>query len=318
MLSIKNLKLIKALAQHRSFSRAAAALGVSQPSLTRSLKGIEDSLGVQIFDRHHIVPTVFGQILIDRGQDVMTRFDDMLREIAQLKGLETGEINVVMGPYPADISGDRAVALLSARHPKLTVEMTVRDWTRAVADVISGTADIAVADITDASHNPSLVTELLHSAPLHFFVATSHPLASNPAMTLDDLLDFPWVGPTLPDKGSPSRFETDRAFGVFEQTRNRFRPRILAETFSTTKRIVMGGRAISACIPVQIRRELAARELVLLPIRQPSLQLNYGLITRRGRSLSPAMHSFMSIIRGLEDDLRQSPDPQPGGGDVPS
>jgi DNA-binding transcriptional LysR family regulator len=309
MLSVRNLQMISVLEEHRSFSRAAAALGVSQPSLTRSLKGMEDSLGVQLFDRHRVVPTVFGRILIDRGQSVMTSFDDMLREIAQLKGLETGEINIVMGPYPADISGDRAVALLSARHPNLTVEMTVRDWTKAVADVLAGVADLAVADITEASLNPSLVTEPLHLAPLHFFASASHPLASKAEITLNDLLDFPWVGPTVPDAGSRSLVETERAFGIFEDAGKRFRPRILVETFSATKKIVLGGMAISACIPVQIRRELAARELVMIPVRQPSLKLNYGFVTRRGRSPSPAMHSFMSIIRGLEDELRHAPEP---------
>lgn len=166
MLSIRSLQLVIALNRFRNFSRAAASLGVSQPSLTRSLKGLEDSLGVQLFDRHHVAPTVFGQTLIDRGQAVITSFDDLAREIARLKGLETGQLKVVMGPYPADISGNRAVALLSARYPHLTVEVTVRDWTRATAEVISGVADLGFADITEASRNSNLITEPVHAAPL--------------------------------------------------------------------------------------------------------------------------------------------------------
>jgi len=314
MLSIRNLQMVSLLDRHRSFSRAAAALGVSQPSLTRSLKGLEDSLGVQLFDRHHVVPTVFGQILIERGQVVMTDFDDMLREITQLKGLETGHLKVVMGPYPADISGDSAIALLSARHPNLTVEVTVRDWTRVVADVVSGVADIGFADITEASQNPGLVTEPVHAAPLQFFVAASHPLATKTDLTMGDVLDFPWVGPTVPDPLQRQHAEPERPYGLVEHEQKRFRPRILVETFSAVMRIVQAGTAISACIPFQIRREIAAGELVLLPVRLPSLRLNYGFISRRGRSPSPTMHSFMSIVRSLEMDIRAEPEPSPGFG----
>jgi DNA-binding transcriptional LysR family regulator len=310
MLSIRNLQMVSMLDRHRSFSRAAAALGVSQPSLTRSLKGLEESLGVQLFDRHDVVPTVFGQILIERGQVIMTDFDDMLREITQMKGLDTGHLGVAMGPYPADISGESAIALLSARHPNLTVEVTVRDWTRVVADVVSGAADIGFADITEASLNPSLTVEPVHAAPLQFFVAAGHPLASMDGLTISHLLDFPWVGPTFPDAHQRQQTEPERRYGMVEQEQKRFRPRILVESFSAAKSIVLAGTAVSACIPFQIRRELAAHELVLLPVRMPSLQLNYGLISRQGRAPSPAMLSFTSIVKALEDVLQPDQVPE--------
>lgn len=314
MLSIRSLQLVLALNRFRSFSRAAASLGVSQPSLTRSLKGLEDSLGVQLFDRPHVAPTVFGQILIDRGQAVIASFDDLTREIARLKGLETGQLKVVMGPYPADISGERAVALLSARYPRLTVEVTVRDWTRATADVVAGVADLGFADITEASQNPNLVTEPVHAAPLQFFVATDHPLATRPGLTISHLLEFPWVGPTIPSSLQRQDVEPERPYGLVEHEQKRFRPRILVESFSAAKNIVLAGAAVSACVPIQIRQEIAARELVLLPIGLPSLRLNYGFIARRGRSPSPAMQSFMSIVRSLEMDICAEPEPPPAFG----
>lgn len=314
MLSIRSLQLVIALNRFRSFSRAAASLGVSQPSLTRSLKGLEDSLGVQLFDRPHVAPTVFGQTLIDRGQAVLASFDDLAREVIRLKGLETGQLKVVMGPYPADISGDRAVALLSARYPHVTVEATVRDWTRATADVISGLADIGFADITEASLNPNLVTEPLRAAPLQFFVAADHPLATMAGLTISDLQEFPWVGPTVPSSLQRQAVEPERPYGLVEHEQKRFRPRILVESSSAAKTIVLAGSAVSACVPIQIRNEIAARKLILLPIGLPSLRLNYGFISRRGRSSSPATQSFMSIVRSLEMDICAEPESPPDYG----
>lgn len=58
MHSIRQIRVVKALAQYRHFGRAARALGVSQPNLTRSLKRIEDALGVPLFERQGVMPTV--------------------------------------------------------------------------------------------------------------------------------------------------------------------------------------------------------------------------------------------------------------------
>jgi DNA-binding transcriptional LysR family regulator len=109
MHSVRQFELVKALATHRHFGRAAAALRVSQPALTRSLKHLEDLLGVSLFDRQGVAPTVFGELVLSHGEPVIKGFADLMREIDLAKGLEIGEFSVSAGPYPAEISGQRAM-----------------------------------------------------------------------------------------------------------------------------------------------------------------------------------------------------------------
>ncbi len=154
----------------------------------------------------------------------------------------------------------------------------------------------------------------MHAAPLQFFVAADHPLATTPGLTISHLLEFPWVGPTIPSSLQRQDVEPERPYGLVEHEQKRFRPRILVESFSAAKNIVLAGAAVSACVPIQIRNEIAARALVLLPIGLPSLRLNYGFIARRGRSPSPAMQSFMAIVRSLEMDICAAPEPPPAFG----
>ena len=123
MHSVRQFELVKALATYRHFGRAAAALGVSQPALTRSLKHLEDVLGVPLFDRQGVTPTVFGELMLNHGEPVIKGFADLMREIDLAKGLEIGEFSVSAGPYPAEISGQRALGMLSAQHPQLAVEI---------------------------------------------------------------------------------------------------------------------------------------------------------------------------------------------------
>ena len=102
----------------------------------------------------------------------------------------------------------------------------------------------------------------------------------------------------------------DKPFGKFDEFEDQFHPRILVETFSTAKRIVLAGLGIGAAVPLQIEPELKEGRCVTLPVEALWLSLNYGFIAKRGRSLSPAAKAFMEIAeddrsghRGMSDGL---------------
>jgi DNA-binding transcriptional LysR family regulator len=303
MHSVRQFELVKALATYRHFGRAAAALGVSQPALTRSLKHLEDVLGVPLFDRRGVAPTVFGELMLNHGESVIKGFVDFLREIDLAKGLEIGEFVVSAGPYPADISGQRAIGMLSAQHPGLAVELKLFNWTKIVNQVLNERIDLGFADISEAKQNPDLQIEPVRSTPVRFFCAAAHPLAGRASVTLEDLSGFPWVGPTLPGRMRPFLPQGDLRCGLFDAEKGRFLPRILVGTFSAAKHIVLSGQGIGAALPFQLKREIDDDDCVLLPIELPWLSLNYGFISKRGRTLSPAAKAFMDNVRQIEKEL---------------
>jgi DNA-binding transcriptional LysR family regulator len=292
--------LVKALATYRHFGRAALALGVSQPALTRSLKHLEDLLGVPLFDRQGVTPTVFGELMLNHGEPVIKGFADLLREIDLAKGLEIGEFSVSAGPYPADISGQRAIGMLSAQHPRLFVELKLFNWTKIVNQVLNERIDLGFADLAEAAKNPELETEAVRSSRLNFFCAAAHPLAGRNSVTLEELCTFPWVGPTLTDRMRRFLPEGDLPCGVFDAVKNRFLPRILVGNFTAAKDIALAGQGIGAALPFQLKREIDDGDCVLLPIELPWLSLNYGFISKRGRTHSPAANAFMDNVRQIE------------------
>jgi DNA-binding transcriptional LysR family regulator len=300
MHSIRQFELVKALATHRHFGRAAAALGVSQPSLTRSLKYLEDNLGVSLFDRQGVTPTVFGQLVLNRGEPVISGFADLMREIDLAKGLEIGEFRVSAAPYPADISAQRAIGMLSAQHPRLSIELRLDNWTKIVNRVMNGRIDLGFADISEASQTSELQTETVRSSRLSFFCAASHPLAGRNAVTLEEMCAFPWVGPTVPKRMRDFMPEGDLACCSFDAVKQRFVPRVLVGSFSAAKDVVFAGRGIGVALPFQLRREIDDGDCVLLPIEAPWMRLNYGFIWKSGRTLSPATLAFMDRVREIE------------------
>ena len=298
--SVRHIELVQALAEHRNFGRAATALGVSQPSLTRSLKHLEDRLCVPLFDRAGVTPTLFGEIVLKHGRSVVAGFAELRREIAMARGLEVGELTVAMGFYPADISGHAAAARLCRRHPNLSFDLRVTDWSRVSDAVLADEVDFGFADIRAARENPDFVTEPVRAGPVTFFCAPSHPLAEREEVSLEELTSFPWAGPSLAPPLGANLPRHPRPCGTFKPSTGLFHPRIGVESFASAKQIVLEGGALSAGFPFQIEAELAVGELVLLRSKASFLDLDYGFVMKRGRALSPAARAFMTLAREVE------------------
>jgi DNA-binding transcriptional LysR family regulator len=303
--SLRQIEIVKALAKHHHFGLAAKALRVSQPALTRSLKQLEAELGVTLFDRQGVTPTPFGEIVLRHGERAAAEFHELMREVALAKGLEIGELRIAAGPYPADISGERAIGVLSARHPNLAVELRIANWTDVVAAVLGGAADLGFADVSEAQHHPNLDVRSAKIRQLSFFCAAQHSLAGKGPLAIEQLLDFPWVGPSLPGRLRKALPTLDKPFGRFDELKDRFHPRILVETFSAAKRIVLTGSGIGGALPIQIEPELREGRCVMLPVVAPWFSLNYGFIVKRGRTLSPAAKAFMDVVSLMESEIPQ-------------
>jgi DNA-binding transcriptional LysR family regulator len=302
---IRQLEIVEALARYRHFGRAAQALGMSQPNLTPGLKQLEALLGVPIFDRQGVTPTSFGEIVLRHGDKALASFHELTREVALAKGLEIGELRIAAGPYPADISGERAIGVLLQRHPNIFAEIRSANWERAIGDVLEGAADLAFAEVTAALSNNELQVQSVRKSQVFFFCAAGHPLAGRERLILEDLLDYPWAGPSLPERYRAALPADDQPFAVFTPDRRRLNPRALVGSFSAAKQVVLGGHVLSVAIHSQIARELNEGLLVRLPFEAPWLSINYGFITKRARTPTPAAKAFMAIVRSIESEIPQ-------------
>jgi len=300
MHSVRQIEIVRALAKRRHFGLAAKELGVSQPALTRSLKQLEAELGAPLFDRQGVAPTLFGEIVLKHGERAVADFAELERELALARGMEIGELRVAAAPYPADISGQRAIGVLSERRPNLLIEFRIADWMRVVADVRAAAVDLGIADVSEVERDPDLTIEKMRTSQGRFYSRAGHPLTQKERVTIEELLDYPWVGPRWPRRMRAPLPNVQKPFGAMEEVEDRFRPRIVVETFSTEKCVVLASAAIGAALPSQIERELKEGLFAILPVEAPWLRLNYGFVLKRGRTPSPPAKAFMEIVREIE------------------
>lgn len=301
MLDLRLLHQALTLARHRNFARAAGALHLTQPALSRSIAGLEASLGEKLFNRTQqgVEPTAFGQMLLARAQTLLDGADELERDFTLMRGLEIGELRVGAGAYPADLSLGPAVALLTRRHPSLRIELSVADLRVIVAAVLARTLDLAVIELSTVDGESRLAVEALPRHPGRFFVRNGHPLAATSGLTLEQVLRFPFVGTRLPKRLAPRFLEATKA-GAIDPDSGDYLPPVKVDSLHVAKEVVIGSDGVGVAPLPLIRRELDAGTLVTLDLQLPWMTTAYGFVYLRDRTLSPAAYAFMDEVRAVE------------------
>ena len=304
MIDLRLLRHVVALGKHRNFARAAESLHISQPALSRSIAGIENSLGVKLFDRtpRHIEPTSYGQIIIDRGQGVIDQEDELRREILLMQGIEIGELAIGAGPFPLEISVCKAVAELIALHPKLQIRIDQDSPPAIVSRVLKGVVDVGIADVRHCQNDSRLEIELL---PVHVVTCCcrrDHPLAGRRSLKLTEILAYPLVGTVFP-KELAAIFPPQIAAGRVDPETRTFLPAITVNSLSAAKVVATYCDALLPITPGCVEAELQSGELVILDFMAPWMRNQYGFISKKGRNPSPSAVELMAKVREIEQQV---------------
>lgn len=302
MPTLRQIQMVRALAEHRHFTRAASALGVTQSALTKSLQALEDEFGVRLFDRGAgaLEPTMFGAIVLAHGQTILRDMSELVRGIDLAKGLETGGITVSASVFSSELWAPQALGRLAGVHPKLKCVLRTGDGKQAVDDVLEGIADIAIADAAEAEGRQNLDREILATTQMTLFCRHAHPLARRRIIRPDDLINYPFAGPPLAraysrrDMGKFARI----AFSVSPD--EQLMPRLSVASFSAMAQAVLHSDATGWAPELLLADHFKRRVFAPLRIRGLTIGATFALYTRRNRTLSPATVEFIEIVRSMQ------------------
>lgn len=307
MLTPRRIQHLLALVDHAHFGRAAHALNISQPALSKSILALEAELGVTLFERNHgaVEPTLFGQLVLRYGQETLNAETDLRREIALLTGLESGLLKVALGPYPSIMSGYASITRLLAKHPKLHISAQVASWHEVAEQVLLRKVDLGIADLTTLQRNEQFITEPLDQNSGHFFCRPGHPILSNARLTLVELLQYPWVATRFPPRVAASLPLNNSAAGSIDPQTGDFIPAIELNVPMQLAEFLCGSNALVMAPLFAMEQALRAGQAHMLSVSNFNLRAGYGFIYLRDRSLSPAALAFMQEVRAMEAEIFQ-------------
>jgi DNA-binding transcriptional LysR family regulator len=188
MIDARRLVVLRAIAEHRSFTRAAEALSLTQPAVSRQLAALEREAGVALVARgpRHVSLTPAGAALAAEADAILAALDAAGRRMRGFAAPDGGAVRV--GAVPSALAGfvPAALAALRAQRPRVEIE-AVEGWS---ADLARRTArgDLDLAIVAGAGAGEVLVHE-----PFAALLPAAHALAARRRMALADLAGEPWI-----------------------------------------------------------------------------------------------------------------------------
>lgn len=191
-LDLRLVRYFTAVADHRHFGRAAAALHLAQPSLSRQIRRLEQQLGARLLDR-----TPQGSQLTEAGEVFLPRARALLRSAAQAAALTraAAEPTRITIGYTANLIVTPAVRALRHQYPDTDVQALHLDWNEPREALLDHRVDAVVTRLPIETGR--LHVTILYDEPRALLVPLDHRLAGKEAVTLDDIADEPI--PRFPD-----------------------------------------------------------------------------------------------------------------------
>ena len=187
-MELRQLRSFIAAAEAGNISRAAQALRLSQPALSRQIKALEDDVGVSLLDRgaHSFKLTSEGQLLLREAKAVIARADQALAKVRAAGGA----ITLTVGYAPSLTAGmlPLAIECFTQKHPRVRVELRDLSSTEMLEGLQSGELDVAVR-VAPAKESPDFDWTVVKQQGWRLAMNRNHPLAAKKTVKAADLHD---------------------------------------------------------------------------------------------------------------------------------
>jgi DNA-binding transcriptional LysR family regulator len=294
-LRLRDVDILLAVIETGSMGKAAAALNMSQPAVSKAVAYLEHTLGVRLLDRSRqgVEPTPYGRALVKRGLAMFDELRQGVQDIASLSDPTVGEIRMGGSEHTISSIYSRVIRQFSEQHPRMSFHIVVGDLRTLSRELDARHIDFLVSRMYSAPSEEHSV-EVLFEDPLVVVTGPNNPLARRRKVGFAELLEEPWT--LQPRENSFGAFALDafRAAGYAP-------PQITVATTSSNLRgdMLTTGRYLSMVPRYWVLLPRRHPSLRVLPVEFPHTRLDVGIVTLKNRSLSRATELFIDRVRAL-------------------
>jgi DNA-binding transcriptional LysR family regulator len=191
---LRQLQHFLAVVDAGSFSRAAERLGKSQQALSKSVRALEDTLGVRLLDRgaKSVAPTAYGQLLLPTARGIERDARAFADRLEALRRAAPARVRLGTSPGAVDITA-AAVLRLRARRPQLQIAVLTGIHTTLSSQLLAGELDAFVCMDNEDEQHAALSSEVLAHDDYRIVARAAHPLAQTRRIRAEQLQAYPWI-----------------------------------------------------------------------------------------------------------------------------
>lgn len=288
------LKIFCRVVELRSFSKAAEAVHLSQPTVSSHIKELEAHFGCPLIDRlsKEAAPTHAGRLLYGYALRLLALREEAETAMAQFQGKTLGRMVLGGSTIPGGYLLPRMVGLFKKRFPQVMLSLVIADTERIIAGVLEGALEFGV--VGAESRDKNIRQEALVSDEMRLVVPAGHPWASKKKIALALLLNEPYIARERGSGTLQSIKESLIRLGHDAEELN-----IVAEMGSTEaiRQGIKEGIGVSILSMLAISEDLASGRLKALAVEGLDLTRRFYITRHRQRSLSPLASAFIDFLK---------------------
>lgn len=294
LLTTTQLRALIAVTESRSFSVASRQMGLSQSSLHRACRDLEEMMGVVLFEkaRSSIVPTRSAEQLSRAAKLAFREIEQGYYEISALQSREIGKITIGSMPLARTSILPDVINRFTLSHPDIGLDIVDAPYSDLLFHLRNGDLDLLIGALRFPSPADDVVQEELISPPLAIVGKKDHPLHQLCSLDLEQLADFGWV---IPRKGTPTRAFFDTLF----TDRGLQPPRRLVETSSQIliRSLLSGSERLTLISRHQVEHEIRQKTLSVIPYDLSHTRRPIGITVRGDWQPTATQKHFLNLLK---------------------
>jgi DNA-binding transcriptional LysR family regulator len=291
---LRDLHILLALSETGSMVRAAEALAISQPVISKTISDLEHALGVRLLDRNSqgVEPTVYGRAFIDCGRAVYDELRRGVQAVEFLSNPTSGEVRIGGAQPFVDELIPAVTTGLAGRYPQIKFYVIEDDTPGLCRSLRERKLDLVIGRISTSMFGDDLASETLFEDRMFVVAGASNPLSRRRRIELAALCDEPWVVPESDNLGSVMIEEGFRSVGVAPPT-----PQVVTNSIIVRTRLVETGRFLTMLPGSMLYFSARRLRMKKLAISTPMKAHPVQIISLKNRTPNPISKLFIDELR---------------------
>jgi len=292
-MDLHQIEIFCAIVKYRSFSRAAEALFITQPTVSGHIKNLEAELGVKLIDRlgKRAVPTDAGDVLYRHGLRLIEERDRARQEIETLSGRVSGMLKIGGSTIPGAYILPPYIGVFKQKHPSISVQMSIDDTARITDAVLNG--DLCLGIVGARLSDPRLEVHPFQTDELVVAIPAAHPWARKRTISLASLKQEPFI---LREEGSGTRRIMEDRLEKAGISLADLSIAAVVGSSDAVRQSVKAGLGVSILSSRALRDDIEARKIAAIRIDGVRMERSFFVILLKGRSRSPLCKSFLEFL----------------------
>jgi DNA-binding transcriptional LysR family regulator len=288
------LKALIAVVEQGSFSQAARAAGIAQPTMHRAARELETLVGLALFERTSfgVQPTKEAERLARGAKLAFAEIDQARAEMSDLRGGEEGKTIIGAMPLARSYLLPRALIEFTAEHPRHTVSILEGSYDNLIAQLRSGAADFLIGALREQLMYKDVVQEHLFDDELALIMRAGHPLATRKRVSVNALSKYQWVTPRRESPLHDHFAALFRSAGIDEP-----RASIECNSLVAARALLLESDRLMLLSVHQIHYDLRAGLLATLPHPLGRVTRKIALTVRAGWKPTRVQERLLAAVR---------------------